>query len=192
MKVVAVNGSPRKAGNTARLLKEIAKQAQQKGADIKYFDLVDMHIEDCKACMQCKRTETCSQEDEMSIIKEEMKDADLLILGSPIYMGAETGIMKSFIDRLYGFMLPTKEAGDFESRLEKGKKAIVLFTCGLSDGDKVYNYIKVRYFDLLIKHLRFDDVRTFIVGGANPSEDLRESAQAKDVLSDTEVFFSSG
>ena len=100
--------------------------------------------------------------------------------------------MKCFIDRLYGFMLPTKEAGDFESRLEKGKKAIVLFTCGLSDGDKVYNYIKVRYFDLLIKHLRFDDVRTFIVGGAIPSEDLRESAQAKDMLSDTEVFFSSG
>jgi multimeric flavodoxin WrbA len=191
MKVVAVNGSPRKAGNTARMLKEIANQAQQRGAEIKYFDLVDMHIEDCKACKQCKRTDTCSQKDDMNIIKEEMKDADLLILGSPIYMGAETGMMKCFIDRLYGFMLPTKEAGDFESRLEKGKKAIVLFTCGLSDGDKVYNYIKVRYFDLLIKHLRFDDLRTFIVGGANPSEDLRESVQAKDVLSDTEVFFSS-
>ncbi len=188
MKVVAVNGSPRKAGNTARLLKEITKMAEEKGAEIKYFDLSDIEFEDCRACRQCKKTDTCSIKDELDPVKEEIKNADVLILGSPIFMGAETGVMKCFVDRLYAFYAPTEQKGTFKSRLAPGKKGFVVFTCGMSDGDKVYNYINTRYFSLLFKNLGFRDVRTFIVPGADPNGDLRTSPRAKEMLAEAKRF----
>ena len=55
MKLVVVNGSPRKNGNTAAMLKEIAALAERKGMETKYIDLVDLHIADCKGCHLNKR-----------------------------------------------------------------------------------------------------------------------------------------
>ncbi|HVO77933.1 MAG TPA: flavodoxin family protein [Methanomassiliicoccales archaeon] len=182
MKVVAVNGSPRKAGNTARMLKKMTKMAEEKGAEIKYFDLAEIEFEDCRACRQCKKTDTCSIKDGLDVVKEEIRSADVLLLGSPVYMGAETGLMKCFVDRLYALYAPTDQKGTFKSRLPSGKKGFVVFTCGMSDGDKLYNYLNTRYFSLLSKNLGFKEVRTFIVGGANPNEDLTATHMAKTVL----------
>ncbi len=188
MRIVAVNGSPRKSGNTARLLKEITDMAQEKGAEVKYHDLVDLEVEDCRACFQCNKTDTCSLDDGMTELREEIQKADYLFLASPIYMGAETGIMKCFVDRLYAFMEPTEVRGKFRSRLKPGKKGFVFFTCGQFDGDKVFNPIMTRYFSLLVKELAFEDVRTYIVPGASPSVDIRTSPRAKEMLAEAKRF----
>jgi multimeric flavodoxin WrbA len=191
MRVVAVNGSPRKSGNTARLLKEISGMAEDKGAEVKYFDLVDLKFEDCRACYQCNKTGTCSITDELDAVKEEIAKADVVVLASPIYMGGETGLMKCLIDRLYSFFRPTGEPGVYQSELSPGKRGFVFFTCGQIDGDKIYNYLNLRYFNLLIKRLQFRDLRTFIIGGANPSVDIRKSTRAKDMLKEAERFLGS-
>ncbi len=112
----------------------------------------------------------------------------MLLLGSPIYMGAETGLMKCFVDRLYAFYGPTDQKGKFTSRLAPGKRGFVVFTCGMSDGDKVYHYLNTRYFALLFSNLGFKDVRTFIVAGANPNEDLSASHRAKVMLDEAKRF----
>ena len=183
-----MNGSPRKNGNTSAMLKEIVKIAEKKGASTTYVDLVDMEIHDCKACMKCKKEEGCSQRDDMDKLRPLVRDADFLLLGSPVYMGDETGMMKCFSDRLYAFLKPSDTPGEYESRLEGGKKAMVLFTCQMPDGDKIYNYISIRYFRLLIKTLGYHDIRTFIIGGALPSMDLRETPRAKAVLEEAARF----
>ncbi len=188
MRIVAINGSPRKAGNTARMLKEITDYAASRGAEVHYFDLVDLQIEDCRGCRACRNEDRCAQDDNMSALRDEIKKCDALLIGSPIYMGAETGLTKCFVDRLFALMGPGSGPGNFKSRLAPGKKAEVIFTCGQQDGNVVYNHINVRYYNLLVRNLQFDDVRTFIVGGANPSADIRKSKQAEDVLEESKRF----
>lgn len=173
------------------MLKEIMRVGKANGAEATLLHLADLHIHDCKACMSCKKGEPCPQKDDMDKVRPLLIDADVLMLGSPVYMGDETGLMKCFIDRLYGLIGPLKETGGMGSRLPGGKRALVLFTCQMPDGDKLYNYIAVRYFNLLINMLGFQDIRTFIIGGAIPGKDLRESPRAKAALEESERYLKS-
>jgi len=182
LKVLAINGSPRPNGNTSLVIKDILAKAEAAGASTSYYDLVDLDIKDCKACMKCKREDCCSQKDDMESIRPLIQEADLLLLGSPVYMGDQTGLMKCFIDRLYTFMAPAGPQGGFKSRLAEGKRALVIFTCQMPDGYEVYNYMTVRYFNLLVNMLGYEEIRTFIIGGARPNEDLRATPQCKSAL----------
>lgn len=187
MKVLAINGSPRTNGNTSMVIKDLLARAEAAGARTSYYDLVDLDIKDCKACMKCKKENCCSQKDDMESIRPLIEEADLLLLGSPVYMGDQTGLMKCFVDRLYTFMAPSPQGG-LKSRLAEGKKAMVIFTCQMPNGNVLYNYIAVRYYNLLINMLGYEDIRTFIIGGANPNEDLRATPQGKLVLDEGEKF----
>jgi multimeric flavodoxin WrbA len=190
VKVVAINGSPRTSGNTSTILKDVLKMAEASGAQTSYFDLAAMEIHDCKACMKCKKEDGCSQQDDMEKLRPQIEDADILILGSPIYMGDQTGLMKCFVDRLYRFMVPDEKKEGLKSSLAPGKKALVIFTCQMPNGDRLYNYIVVRYYNLLVNMLGYEDIRTFIIGGAIPTEDLRVTPQAKMVLEESGRFVS--
>jgi multimeric flavodoxin WrbA len=192
MKILAVNGSPRRDGNTAKLLHEIVKGAEAQGAEATYYDLVDMEVKDCLACMHCKKEAECAQDDDMGEIYDRIKAADVVVLGSPVYMGGETGQTKCFVDRLYALLSPGQEGrGSYSTRLEGKKKVIVLFTCGRFDGDKVYNYLNTRYFNTMVHLLGFSDIRTFIIGGMNPTVDGRSLPQAKVALAECKRFIGS-
>jgi putative NADPH-quinone reductase len=191
LKIIAINGSPRTRGNTSAMIRESLKEAEAKGAEIAYFDLADMNIHDCKACMKCKKEDGCSQKDDMEKLRPLIAEADVLILGSPVYMGDQTGIMKCFVDRLYRFMVPDEKKEGLRSTLGPGKRALVIFTCQMPNGDRLYNYISVRYFNLLVNMLGYQDIRTYIVGGASPAEDLTATPQAKAVLPECKSFVAS-
>lgn len=188
MKLVAVNGSPRKDGNTSAMLKDIVALAEKKGIETKYFDLVDLHISDCKGCQNCKTNQTCAQKDDMAQIIEAMQESHFVLLGSPVYMGDETGLMKCMADRLYCLLEPGEASGQYKTRLAPGKKVMLLMTCGMANGDKIYNYILTRYFRLLIKLLEFDDYHSFIIGGVDPGKDVRTMVQAKEAMKEAERY----
>jgi multimeric flavodoxin WrbA len=188
MKLVAVNGSPRKNGNTAIMLKEIVSLAEKKGIQIQYFDLVDLHVSDCKGCMNCKTNQVCAQKDDMSLIVEAIKEADFVLLGSPVYMGDETGLMKCMADRLYCLLAPGSSPGTYKTRLAPGKRVMLLMTCGIANGDKLYNYILTRYFRLLVKLLEFDDYHSYIIGGVDQNMDVRTLGQAKEALEEADRY----
>jgi multimeric flavodoxin WrbA len=188
MKLVAVNGSPRKNGNTAIMLKEIVSLAEKKGIQVRYFDLVDMHVSDCKGCQNCKTNQTCAQKDDMTPVIAAMQEADFVLLGSPVYMGDETGLMKCMADRLYCLLAPGNASGEYKSRLAPGKKVMLLMTCGMANGDKIYNYILTRYFRLLIKLLEFEDYHSFIIGGVDPNMDIRKMVQAKEAMKEADRY----
>ncbi|MEM0449836.1 MAG: NAD(P)H-dependent oxidoreductase [Methanomassiliicoccales archaeon] len=188
LKIVAINGSPRIKGNTSNMIRESLKDAEALGNDVYYFDLANMAINDCKACMKCKKDRGCSQQDDMTRIYPLIEDADVLVLGSPIYMGDETGLMKCFIDRLYCFLVPNEKKNGLMSTLRAGKRALVIFTCQMPNGATLYNYISVRYFNLFINMLGFEDIRTYIIGGANPAQELALTPQAMAVLPECRRF----
>ena len=182
MRLVAFNGSLRKNGNTSAILREIVALAEKKGIETQYFDLADLQISDCKGCQSCKTGQTCAQKDDMAAVIEAMQGADFVLLGLPVYMGDETGLMKCMADRLYCLLAPGDGHSEYKTRLAPGKRVMLLMTCGTPNGDKLYNYILTRYFRLLVKLLEFDDFHSYIIGGVDPDGDVRKMIQTKGAL----------
>ncbi len=104
MQVIGIVGSPRENGNTAALVRQMLKGAAEAGADTEVFYLNKLNFRGCQACMYCKSHDVCKQEDDMARVIEEIKKADGIIIGSPVYIGYVSGQTKLFLDRLYVFL----------------------------------------------------------------------------------------
>ncbi|MCE5201255.1 MAG: flavodoxin family protein [Synergistaceae bacterium] len=105
MKVIAVNGSPRKNGNTAILLKKALEGAESKGAETRLVHLYDLNFKGCISCFACKVKNSscgglCAIRDDLTSVLKDILECDSLLLGSPIYLSNVTGEMRSFIERL--------------------------------------------------------------------------------------------
>jgi multimeric flavodoxin WrbA len=105
MKVIAINGSPRKKWNTATLLEHALDGAASKGAETELVHLYDLDFKGCTSCFACKLKGgksygRCAMKDDLTPVLERIAGADALVLGSPIYFGNVTGEMRSFMERL--------------------------------------------------------------------------------------------
>ena len=104
MKIVAINGSPRKAWNTATLLQHALEGAASSGAETSLRHLYDYAYRGCVSCLQCKRVGAqrghCALDDGLTPLLEEIAQADALVVGSPVYFYGETGMFRSFMERL--------------------------------------------------------------------------------------------
>jgi len=128
-KVIVFRGSPKKNGTTAALLAEVIKGVKSKGAEVVEYDLNDKNLRGCQACNACKKegANACVQNDYLKPVYADLKDADGVILGSPIYMGTVTAQAWILLDRLFPAMNP-----DFSPRYP-GKKAGLVITHGAPD-----------------------------------------------------------
>ena len=105
MKVIALNGSPRKKWNTATLLEKALEGAASQGAETELIHLYDLTFKGCISCFACKTKDgksygRCAVEDDLTPVFRKIKKADAVILGSPIYFGSVSGEMRSFMERL--------------------------------------------------------------------------------------------
>ena len=105
MSIIAVNGSPRKKWNTATLLEKALEGAASQGAETELIHLYDLDFKGCVSCFSCKTIGgqsygKCAVKDDLTPIFDKIEKADGIILGSPIYLGAATGEMRSFMERL--------------------------------------------------------------------------------------------
>ena len=105
MKVMILNGSPRKNWNTAMMLKEAQKGAESVGAETEYIDLYALSYTGCRSCLACKRKNAerckCFWKDDLSPVIDRIFAADALIIGSPIYLGDITSQVRALIERLH-------------------------------------------------------------------------------------------
>ena len=102
MKVVAINGSPRKGGNTEIMLREVLKPLEQSGWETSFIQLGGAKIKGCKACYQCfeKKDLRCSvKSDVFNEVLIEILSAQAVVLGSPTYFTDVTAEMKALLDR---------------------------------------------------------------------------------------------
>jgi len=106
MKVMAFNGSPRKKKwNTVTLLNNALQGAQSTGAETELVQLYDLKFSGCISCFSCKRLSrkkdgVCSVQDDLTPVLDRVKHADALIIGSPVYYGAESAATRAFLERL--------------------------------------------------------------------------------------------
>lgn len=126
-RILVINGSPRKKGNTAALLHEAVEGAESVGAQVEFIHLYELNFKGCSSCFACKRKDRkyngkCIMSDDITEILNKVKNNDALILGSPIYLGDITGGMRSFLERLI-FPNISYDAGiasNFEGKIDVG------------------------------------------------------------------------
>ena len=105
MKAIILNASPRKNWNTAQLLKAAQKGPEEAGAETEYIDLYDLNCSGCRSCLACKRKGgercKCFWKDDLSPLLDRVFAANVLLVGSPIYLGDTTSQFHAFVERLH-------------------------------------------------------------------------------------------
>jgi len=112
MKILVLNGSPRAKGETAKMVSAFTEAAEERGHDVRAFNVCKMDIHGCVACEFChgKGNGCCAQNDDMAQIYAELADAQMLVLAAPIYYHGISGQLKCAIDRFYSALYPTAPA----------------------------------------------------------------------------------
>ncbi|MDP8218560.1 MAG: flavodoxin family protein [Candidatus Theseobacter exili] len=103
MKVIAFNGSARKDGNTAILVRQVFTELEKEGIETELVHLAGKQIFGCKACMQCfanKNMQCIIKKDDVNEYVQKMSEADGIILASPTYFTDVSSEMKALIDRV--------------------------------------------------------------------------------------------
>ena len=123
MKVMAFNGSPRKKKwNTVTLLNSALQGAQSNGAETELVQLYDLKFSGCISCFSCKRLSrkvdgVCSVQDDLTPVLDRVKEADALIIGTPVYYGAESAATRAFLERLcFPYLKYSKDGRSLFSR----------------------------------------------------------------------------
>ena len=100
MKVIGINGSARKNGNTAILIRTIFEELNKKGVETELIQLADVDIEPCRACFACKGKDNCVfRKDGFAEVFSKMVEADGIILGSSVYSADVSSTLKAVIER---------------------------------------------------------------------------------------------
>ena len=163
MKMIAFNASPRKNGNTAWAIKTILESAQKQGAETQSWSCRDLDIKPCQSCFACHKdgSNGCAINDDMQKLYKEMESAELLILGTPIYMGQMTAQAKTFVDRLFAKISPRFSPHYKEKEVKR--KLILVFTQGNPERNMFQVYID--YTKQMFQMLEFDVIEVVVIKG---------------------------
>ena len=101
MKVLVINGSPHVHGCTARALDEVVAALNAEGVETELLQVGSAKISGCLACGSCRRTGVCVQNDIVNEAAARLREADGLLVGSPVYYASPNGTLISFLDRLF-------------------------------------------------------------------------------------------
>ena len=164
-KVLILEGSPRRNGNSAILSEEFARGAQEAGCSVEKIYIAGKKIAGCLGCNACYRNGgSCIQKDDMTEIREKMLAADVIVLASPIYFYSMTAQMKAVIDRTYAFY----------QQLE-GKTFYFLITCAATDASYTETMLAaLRGFTCCVPNAKEGGVALGI--GAMEAGEIRQSA----------------
>lgn len=165
-KALFINGSPRKSGNTAQLLKRAMEGAIEAGAEVEMVNLYDrsLNYKGCMSCFACKvkggRKGVCTFKDDLQPILEKAIEADVLVCGAPVYCGYPSAALRAFMERL---IFPAVNYSDFAHPvINKPKRSATIFTMNCPNMEAY----KANHYDILM------DVNAKQLGMFGPTEIL--------------------
>lgn len=128
MKLLIINGSPRKKGLISQMLRIFHEQAIATGIEVTEVYANDLQIKPCMGCMACRSKRHCIlPEDDAQRVLALIQQADAIVIGAPCYWGNIPGQLKLLFDRIvYGMMRDTPR---FPEPLMQGKKTVFISTC---------------------------------------------------------------
>ena len=163
-KIVVLNGSPRKKGNTSALVREFTRGAEEAGHTVTEFFLDGMDIHGCKGCFggHSGRDCPCVQKDDMGKIYPAVRESDVVVLASPLYYWNLSGQLRTAVDRLFAL-----EEGDGNLLRGHGRASALLMAAeGNGFGDVL------TYYDHLLEHLRWQNLGHVLAGGNGDAGDI--------------------
>lgn len=125
MKVLMINGSPNKNGNTIIALNEIGTALNENGIDFEIVSIGSNTIRGCTACGGCSKISKCVIDDCVNEINEKFKNCDGLIIGTPVYYASANGTLISLLDRLF-------MSGNFDKTMKVGASVAVARRGGIT------------------------------------------------------------
>ena len=163
-KIVIINGSPRRKGNTSALVKKFIEGAESAGNEVTEFFLEEMNINGCKGCFggHSSRECPCVQKDDMSQIYPAVRECDVIVLATPLYYWNMSGQIRTAIDRLFAL-----EEGD--GNLLRGHNracALLMAAEGYGFGDVL------TYYNHLMEHLKWENLGHVLAGGNGDIGDI--------------------
>lgn len=170
MRILILNGSPRPNGNTKKMINAFTEGAESAGHHIDAVDVCRKKISGCMACEYChtKSTGECIQKDDMTEIYGLLKEAEMLVIASPIYYHGISGQLKCVLDRFYSAAYPTKPP--------HLKKAAMILSSGDPD---MYDGAVFSFKGDFTGYLGLEDMGVYTAcgtenGSAKKLEELRE------------------
>lgn len=169
MKIVVLNGSPRKNGNTAFMVKSFVEAIDQSKHEVSVVECAYKNVAGCLACEYChtKGNGKCVQQDDMQEIVPLLAEADMLVLASPIYYLTMSAQIQAVLQRTYCMMKPPKL-----------KKMALLLS---SHSPKVYDAVLAQYHAIAGFWEVEEKFAITACEGENKSDDLKQ--KIKDVAS---------
>lgn len=170
-KIIILNGSPRKTGNTAALTAEFTKGAEEAGNTVTEFFLGSMNIHGCKGCFGGgKNTDSpCVQKDDMDKIYPVYREADIVVLATPLYYWTISGQLKAAFDRLFA-------VAECDPDYRNPKKESVLIMAAEGHGFEESEY----WYDRLEKHLGWKSLGKILCGGVMAVGDIKGKQELRD------------
>ena len=129
MKIIILQGSPRKKGNTAKVISWVKEELAALGHDVESIFLTGKDLKGCLACGKCKEkpnTVGCVQKDDIFEILEKMTRAEAVIFASPLYFWGVSAQLKTVIDRTYSLYVDYHQPG--HASLVDGQRQALLVT----------------------------------------------------------------
>ncbi len=132
-KILILDFSPRKKGNSAALTSLMAEAVTASGSEAVCYAIRDIDVRPCKACGACKKKDVafCAQKDDFTAMMPLLDECDGVIAAAPIYFGHVPGPAKCFVDRFYGFFNPMVDHPLFT--VKESKKLAAVMPCGGGD-----------------------------------------------------------
>ena len=154
-KIIILNGSPRKNGNTTALTAEFTKGAEEAGNTVTEFFLASMNINGCKGCFGGGKNpdSPCVQKDDMEKIYPVYKEADIVVLASPLYYWTISGQLKTAFDRLFA-------VAECDPNYRNPKKQSVLIMAAEGAGFEESEH----WYDDLKKHIGWHSLGKVLCG----------------------------
>jgi multimeric flavodoxin WrbA len=165
MKILGIEGGPRKDGNTEKLVRRVLAGAAEAGCRTEFLKLAELTINYCRGCSSCRATGECVIKDDMDRVVEAIQQCDVIVLGSPIFMWQVSGTTKVFMDRLCRLLTPK-----YESRLNGQKKIAFAYTQGNPDPNLFKPYFD--YQEKLYAFLGFTLAGRVLAVGTRTKEDI--------------------
>ena len=123
MKVLIINGSPRQNGNTSLALNEMVKVFAENGVETEVVQIGNKDIRGCIACGRCGELDKCVFNDAVNEFAAKFKDADGIVVGTPVYYSAPNATVQAFLQRLF-----------YSSSFDKTMKVGAGFVCARRGG----------------------------------------------------------
>ena len=157
MRILVLNGSPRSGGNTKKMVAAFAEGAAAAGHHVDVVDVCKKKIGGCLACEYChtKGRGECIQKDDMQEVYALLREAEMLVIASPIYYHGISGQLKCAIDRFYSAAYPKKPS--------KLKKVAMILSSGDSD---MYDGALFSFKGDFLDYLGLENMGVFTAYGA--------------------------